>query len=134
MKRVAMALGALMVAVLILACGGDDGDPQTIGSTGGVSAASGPGISILEAMNSDLAGPLLINGFLVAEADDVRFCSALAESIPPKCAGESLRVEGIDLSGVDGLQEAEGVSWSGQIQLLGEIEGETLKISQNLVS
>lgn len=123
-----------MLAALLIACGGDDSEPRTTPATGAVSSAGGPGISILEAINSDLEGPLLVNGFLVAKDDSVRFCSALAESFPPQCAGESLEVEGIDLSRLEGLQQAQDVRWSDQIQLLGEIEGETLKVSQNVIS
>ena len=132
-KRVAVTLSGLLIAVLMLACGGDDDDPRVATFGGGANSASGPGISIREAMSSDLAGPLLINGFIVAKSDDVRFCSVLAESYPPQCAGESLRIEGLDLSQLD-LQEAGGVTWSNQTQLLGELDGETLKVSQNVIS
>ena len=134
MKRVVMALGGLVVAVLILACGGNDDQPTTGGAAGGASSATGPGISVQEALNSDLEGPLLINGFIVATGDGVRLCSALAESYPPQCAGESLAVEGLDLTRFDDLQEAEGVTWSNQVQVLGEVDDDTLVVSQNVIS
>ena len=133
MKRVALVLSGLMLAVLTLACSGD-GDIQVPGVSSGASSATGPGISIQEAMTSDLQGPLLINGFLFIEGKDVRFCSALAESSPPQCVGESLKVEGVDLSQVAELQQADGIRWSEEMQLLGEIEGNSLKVRQNAIS
>ena len=104
-KRVAVTLSGLLIAVLMLACGGDDDDPRVATFGGGANSAS-----------------------------DVRFCSVLAESYPPQCAGESLRIEGLDLSQLEDLQEAGGVTWSNQTQLLGELDGETLKVSQNVIS
>ena len=94
----------------------------------------GPGISIQEAKTSSLQGALLINGFLFAEGNDVRFCSALAESSPPQCVGESLKVEGMDLSQVVKLQQVDGIRWSEEMQLLGEIESNSLKVRQNAIS
>jgi hypothetical protein len=93
--------------------------------------AVGPGISIDEAIKSKLDQPLLVNGALVVRGGEVRLCSALAESYPPQCAGTSLKVEGLDLSTVKGLQSASGVSWSdNQVQLLGRVRDGVLTIER----
>ncbi|MEX2102762.1 MAG: hypothetical protein WD805_02270, partial [Gaiellaceae bacterium] len=65
-----------------------------------------------------------------AEGETIRFCSALAESFPPQCAGAQLRVEGIKLDEVGGLVSEGDVSWTERpIQLLGDVEGDTLVVS-----
>jgi hypothetical protein len=90
----------------------------------------GPGISVSEARASSLPGPLLVNGFIVAVNDDVRLCAALAESFPPQCGGESLSVEGLDLGSIAGLRSEGATRWTEtQVQLLGDVEGESLTVS-----
>ena len=51
-------------------------------------------ISIVEAFASNLEGPLLVNGHLHVQNDQVRLCELLAESFPPQCGGMSLVVKG----------------------------------------
>jgi hypothetical protein len=120
---------ALVLAVVTLpACGGDDDEPSD--DTSGI--AAGPGISIDDALASDSDEPLLVNGNLLAEGDDVRLCSALAESFPPQCGGASLVVEGLKLEEVDGLVTEGDVSWTDRpIQLLGVVSDGTLTVSEN---
>ncbi len=89
----------------------------------------GPGLSVSEALASDLDGPLLVNGFIVIRDGETRFCELLLESFPAQCGGASLAVEGFDPSTVDGLTEASGVIWSGgPMQLLGTIGGGRLVV------
>ena len=89
----------------------------------------GPGITIAQALDSDLDEPLLVNGFLVATGDEVRLCEALAESFPPQCRGDSLLVEGLDLASIDGLQDEGEVRWTDEpIQLLGSVNDGTLTV------
>jgi hypothetical protein len=103
---------------------GDDGDSDAAGSTIPSDLASGPGISVTEALASDLDSPLLVNGYLVVTDGQARLCEALAESFPPQCGGARLKIEGLDLASIDGLQEEGGVTWSDdQIQLLGALKG-----------
>lgn len=132
--------GVLVIAVTALtlaACGDDNGagngtppeGPLPPVTSGPVSAV-GPGISIAEAIAFGPAEPLLVNGFIVATQDQVRFCSALFESYPPQCGGDSLRVEGLDLATIEGLTTAEGVTWSDQpIQLLGSVQDGVITVS-----
>jgi hypothetical protein len=85
---------------------------------------------VQEALESDAEGPLLVSGALVARGDDVRLCSALAESYPPQCGQPSLRVENVDFATIDGpISEAEGVTWTEQpVTLRGEVDGEILRL------
>ena len=66
-------------------------------------------------------------GYLVESGGEVRLCDALAESYPPQCAGESLRVEG-ELPQAE-WSEAQGVRWTDrQVVLRGEIEDDVLRV------
>jgi len=105
---------------------GGDGNDLVSGPVGGV----GPGISIGEALTSNLTGPLLINGLLHAQNDQARLCETLAESFPPQCAGRFLVVEGLDLMTMDGLRSEGSVTWSDQpVQVLGTVEDEVLTVA-----
>ena len=114
---------ALVLALAALsACGGDDDSGGTPGSV----------ISIDQALDSNSDEPLLVSGNLLAQGDDVRFCSALAESFPPQCGGASLVVEGLNLDELDGLVTEGDVSWTDRpIELLGVVSDGTLTVSEN---
>jgi hypothetical protein len=120
----------LLTPVLVLAlaaCGGGSEEPAPTPPA----SAVGPGISIADATASDLRGALLVNGNLLAEGDRMRFCSALAESFPPQCAGPQLEVEGLDLAQIKGLTTERDVSWTDKpIQLLGTVEDGVLTVSK----
>ena len=108
---------------------------QDIVLTSGPVSGVGPGISIPEALTTTLAGPLLVNGFLVAESGEVRLCEALAESLPPQCGGASLRVDGFDLTSVPGRQTADGVTWSDEpIQILGTVVDGVMTVSTTAIA
>ena len=82
--------------------------------------ASGPGISIDEAIGNAGAEPLLVNGALFIDPDGaVLLCNAIAESFPPQCGGTRLEIRGLDLASVPDLEEANGARWAEQVQLLG---------------
>ena len=120
-------LAVLLAVALFAGCGGDDEPDQP------AAHADGPGISIDEALGSDLDEPLLVNGNLLAQGNDVRLCSALAESFPPQCGGSSLQVEGLKLDELDGLISEGDVSWSDRpIQLLGVVSDGKLDVSENV--
>ena len=90
----------------------------------------GPGISISEALATDITGPLLINGILHVQNSQTRLCETLAESFPPQCAGKSLVVDGLDLTTIDGLTTEGSISWTDQpVQILGTVVSEVLTIS-----
>ena len=126
-SRIALIFVLAALAACSAAPDGDGASPDG-GDSGGATAV-GPGIAIDEAMASTLDGPLLVNGYIVTSGDEVKFCSALAESYPPQCAGSSLTVEGLDLDSVGGLSSASGVTWSDeQVQLLGAVEDGVLTV------
>ena len=131
----ALALVALVTAFAV-ACGGT-GEPadDATGSPKVSGIAAGPGISIEEALASEVDEMLLVNGNLLAESGDVRLCSALAESFPPQCGGASLQVQGVELEEVDGLVTEGDVSWTDRpIQLLGVVEDGVLTVSKNAIA
>lgn len=129
-------LVTVLAAVALAACGvaaddrgiapGEDSPPADTG------AGMGSGLSIEEAMASDAEGPLLVNGFIVRNGDEIRLCSAVAESFPPQCGGASLLVEGdLDLDQFATRTEGD-VTWTdGEIQLLGEVEGGVITVTED---
>ena len=117
-----------IATVLATACGDDDSDLDS-----GPNSGVGPGISIGEAMASNLTGPLLINGFLHVQNDQVRLCELLAESFPPQCGGSSLVVKGLNLMTVEDLTSEGSVRWSDQpVQVLGIVEDEVLIVTETV--
>ena len=128
--RTLALIATLAAATAIGGCGGEDpavGDPgagSTVPQTSGLGA--GPAISIDEALASGSEEPLLVAGNLLALDDEVRLCSALAESFPPQCGGASLHVVGLKLAEVDGLITEGDVSWTDRpIELLGVVDNDT---------
>ena len=125
-KKILLLLAVVTIASVVAAACGDTDDDLGSGPISGV----GPGISIGEALTSNLDGPLLVNGILHAQNDDVRLCETLAESFPPQCAGRFLVVQGLDLTTVDGLTSEGSVTWSDQpVQVLGTVEDEVLTLA-----
>jgi len=128
-SRLACAALAMAVALIAAACAGANA-PAT-GPVGPAGGGMGPGISVAEALASDLEGPLLVNGWLWhPDRGDIRLCTKLTDSLPPQCVEPSLVVVGADLSQMKGLNTAQGVTWSPQpIQLLGDMTEGTLVVS-----
>ena len=126
MKKILVFLAVVTIAsVVAAACGDDDDDPVS-----GPTISVGPGLSISEALTSNLTGPLLINGLLHVQNGQVRLCENLAESGPPQCAGKFLVVERLDLTTMEGLTSEGSVTWSDQpVQALGTVEGEVLTVA-----
>jgi hypothetical protein len=133
--RTPALIATLAAAAALAGCGGDDtpvGDPGTGTAPQTSGLGAGPPISIDEALSSDSGGPLLVAGNLLAEAGEVRLCSALAESFPPQCGGAALAVEGLTLEEVDGLVTEGDVAWTDRpIELLGVVADGTLTVSEN---
>ena len=118
------------VALPLAACGVDEDrtasrqrSPQAAGAP-----VPGGGLSIQEAMDSALDGPLTVKGFVVQTGDRARLCSALAESFPPQCGGPSLEIEG----SVDAAFAQEGnVRWTEtEVSLLGHVDQGVLRVSE----
>ena len=130
MKRILVLFAVMTTASVVAAgCGGDDGGDDGDLVSSPISGV-GPGISIGEVFNTDLKGPLLINGLLHIENGQVRLCESLAESFPPQCGGKFLVVKGLDLLKMDGLTREGSVTWSERsVQILGTVEGEELTVA-----
>jgi hypothetical protein len=124
MKRILILLAVVTIAgVVAAACG--DGD-QVSSPVSGV----GPGISIGEALNSDLEGPLLVNGRLHVQDGRTRLCEVVARARPPACSARFLEVEGLDLTTMDDLTSEGSVTWSaGNVRILGSVDGDVLTVS-----
>ena len=131
MKRI---IGPALVLLLLVACASTGDAPTTdSGSVAGgptadgilniaAGAAGGPGIGIEEAIGNGGGEPLLVNGALVIDPNSrVLLCEALAESFPPQCGGLRLEVRGLDPAGIPDMEEANGVRWAEQVQLLGAV-------------
>lgn len=111
---------ALLLSVLALAgCGGsEDVHRDTAPAPSAGAAIPGGGLSIQEALDSDLEGPLLVRGYLIERAGELRLCEAILESSPPQCGDPSLRVEGPAPSASEEY-----------VSLLGEVDGGTIAVS-----
>jgi len=109
---------AILAAVLVLAgCGGAESEPsQPVPSAG--QPIPGGGLSVRDAIDSDLDGPLMVKGYLIERNGELRLCEAILESSPPQCGEPSLRVEGPAPSPSE--QPA---------SLLGEVDGEKIIVS-----
>ena len=127
MRRVALLLSVLAVA----GCGGggDDEDPPAA-----TPVPANGGLTVEEALRSDLDEPLLVRGYYVARAHEpARLCSALAESFPPQCGEPSLRIETdeLDEDELAGLRRAPdgSVAWTErEVQLIGLVRDGALVI------
>jgi hypothetical protein len=113
-----LGLLALAVAVALAGCGSDESEPR-----GAPPTATTP-----------IARETEFTGYLVQSGGETRICDALAESYPPQCGGRSYRLVGFDAGAVQGVEQANGVSWTEQqVTLRGVIgdDGETLTVSAN---
>ncbi len=99
---------------------GDELPPDDRGTSTG--ALANGGLSVEEALTTDATGILAVRGFVVADGNRVRLCDALAESLPPQCAGASIELANLDTVDPDSLQEAQGVQWTDQtVVIFGEV-------------
>lgn len=110
----------LVLVLLVLALGGCGGDEtsEPAEPSSPPASAIGPGLSVAEATESDVEGPLLVRGVLVERDGKLRLCSAILESQPPQCGEPSLAIEG-DVDGEAG----------DQVKLLGEVADGEIHLS-----
>ena len=118
----------LILALVLAACGvgatpssASSGDPVLVIVEGEPGSA---GISVAEAIGHGPTDDIVaVTGALFAAPDGtVMICDAIAESFPPQCGGERIRVDGLDLASVPGLQTEGEVSWAERVTLLGSVE------------
>lgn len=89
-----MRLALLLFLVLALAGCGGAREPDTQPPASAGAAVPGGGLSVTEAIASELDGPLMVRGYLIERAGGLRLCEAILESSPPQCGEPSLRVAG----------------------------------------
>ena len=129
-KLVLLTAAALVIAACGTAAGSDSTDAPDITHQPNAVSAVGPGISIEEALASDIDQPVLVNGFIYIDADgNTVLTSMFAESLPPIPGGEILPIEGLDPTEYE-LSESQGVRWTDQfVQVLGVVDDGTLVVS-----
>jgi len=70
---------------------------STAACSGGDDVGAGDGVlSITEAAEASTGDVATVRGFIVADAEGVRLCEALAESFPPQCGGSFLILNEFD--------------------------------------
>ncbi len=108
------------------------GEPQDLPPPGDNPATSDGfvvdgGLTVTAALQTDAIGIVAVQGFVVATAEDVRLCEALAESFPPQCGGASIVLEGLEQIDPEELSTEGDVSWTNlTVTILGELIDGTL--------
>jgi hypothetical protein len=126
---------SLAIALVLVACGGADGEasPSDGPGSGGAGepvlvVADGeptePGMSVADALGHRATDDLVtVTGALFVGADGtILLCDAIAESFPPQCGGDRILVEGLDLDEVADLQSEGDVAWAEGVTLFGSVE------------
>ena len=126
---VQLAVAATVTALALSACGGDD---TTVDGGAAGAPVPGGGLTVSEAVASELDGPLTVTGFLIDDGTSTRLCEAAQESYPPQCGEQSLLVEGVTVAERDGAQQEGDVAWVDQASLTGEVEDGTLRVSDTV--
>ena len=143
MKRLTLPIiiAAVALGLGASACGGggsgESAPPADSGSAPSQGAPiPGGGLTIQEAIDSTLEGPLAVKGYIVApDGGEIRLCTALLESYPPQCGEPSLGVQGLDLETLESLTSTDDptlaqVTWSdAEVSLLGSVEDGVLTVS-----
>lgn len=119
--RITFALALLVALVACAAPIPAPDDPVLVISDG---AADAPAMSVADAIRQRAGGEVVaVSGALFVTAGrTVLLCDAIAESFPPQCGGERIRVQGVDLASIPGLQTEGEVSWAEAVTLLGSVE------------
>jgi hypothetical protein len=119
-----MRLLALVPVLLALAACGGGGAAEEQPPAAGAPIPSG-GLSVSEAIASDLEGPLAVRGYVIARDDEYRLCEAILESDPPQCGEPSLRIDGPSFAELRKLSDT-----AAQVSLLGDVEGGVIRVSE----
>jgi hypothetical protein len=112
------------VLLALAACGGGSSAEERPPPSAGAPIPSG-GLSVSEAIASELEGPLAVRGYVVARDDQYRLCEGILESDPPQCGEPSLRIEGPPREELETLADDEA-----QVSLLGDVDDGTIRVSE----
>ena len=106
----------------------DDGEVVT----GGMVADGG--LTVSEALITDVVGVIGVQGFLFDDGSGPVLCEVLAESFPPQCGGASVAVEGHEEAVDVPIVSEQGVTWTDQpLTLFGEIVDGTLVVDPTVL-
>lgn len=97
-------LRAVVVTGLLAAlagCGSGGDSPSTAG---------GP-ITVDQLMAQSAGTPVAVQGLLHVDGGVARLCGAILESYPPQCGEPSVELVAFDVSVIQGMTTAEGVTW-----------------------
>jgi hypothetical protein len=124
---------AIVVSAFFGAGCGSAGDGPSVGPYADDEAP----LTVQEAITLGEVKDATVVGSLLSQADGVRLCSALAESYPPQCGGDSLRVEGLDIDALVGLSRTDPQDGPGRtawadypVTLSGSLAGGTLAVGE----
>jgi hypothetical protein len=115
-------LGGAVLALVLAGCGAGEDAATTAAPPAAGAPIPGGGLSVEEAIDSDLDGPLMVRGYVIERDGEMRLCDGILESYPPQCGEPSLR---IDANGVDVFPSEERAS------LLGEVDGGAIRLTPN---
>jgi hypothetical protein len=120
------SLFVIVPVLFLVACSSSKAKEPEVGPASGF----GPGISVSEALKSNLDGPLLVNGWIFASSSNVRLCSSLITSTPPACGQPSLEVKDFDLTPSDNFKQEQDTRWSKEmVQVLGSVKDGVLTVA-----
>ncbi|HET9879467.1 MAG TPA: hypothetical protein VFQ81_09210 [Candidatus Limnocylindria bacterium] len=122
-KRFPLAVVFLLAACSSVLPGGSAPRDDPVLTVQPDAAADGVLVTIGAALD-DPGHPAFVGGMLLVDAAGTAWlCEALAESFPPQCAGERVRVENLGVVALPRLATGGGVQWSNEpIQLLGTVQ------------
>jgi hypothetical protein len=102
--------------------GGGALPPPSDGGEVVTGAVADGGLSVSEALGSDMGGILAVQGFLFDDGSGPVLCEVLAESFPPQCGGASIAISGHEEAVNVPIVAEQGVTWTDQtLVLFGEL-------------
>lgn len=88
-----------------------------VASCGGDSDAEARVLSISEAAEGSPGDLATVEGFIVADSENIRLCEALAESFPPQCGGNFFVLTDFDASAFPQIfSTSRDVIWTDEAQ------------------
>lgn len=85
--------------------------------------------TVRQAAAAPAGSTVVVRGHLIATAGETYVAEMLAESYPPQPGGATLRIEGINVSTLDGIEQAGDTTWtSDQRTVSGRVEGGVLHV------